>query len=714
MLDGRTAFNGDLEVSEQLTISVTNSNSAPVLYSISDTLVNELETVSIILKAVDIDDDELTFSKDVDFGQLEGNTFTWTPGNKDSGFHDILFTVSDGQLSDSKTATVAVGNTNIPPEIEHMETQEGKENGTLTFVLNASDFDNDTLRYSASELPLGAVLDDSTGIFTWTPTYDQAGTYTVEFQVSDMIYTAVETLVINIDNVNRGPVFGSIPLHVVNETEELQITLNATDPDGDSISFLSNTEKGYVMGNIFTWTPGYFDSGDYYFDFNVTDGDLTDSITAHVRVDQTNMPPEIENIGSRSISENETLSFFVNATDGDNDPLTYSVSGLPKGASFDRSTGFFSWRPGYTQDGTYSVEFRVTDGEKNASEAISIRVYDVDLKEVADFGDASTSSSGGSGGGSSSGAEDYENVAFKDYSIKYVTQGMDIVFEFPNSKNDLEYVKFNALKAAGQVKAIIEVLKDRSTLVSNSPSGDVYRHINIWVGDTKFNSGNYISSAEISFRVEKQWLSDNNADPSSMRLYRHSGSSWNELQTSRIGADNSYYYYKAVTPGFSPFSIVSKESAPVQVNTVPEESSKIVTETENIKFSSDIDSKLGSTGAEADIPVLSTAVQADPEEPVDTRIFFIGIIGILAIGSVLGYRSRNESNVLAGYYEALNSFSGSVTNAAEWIGYKLSSKSMHQDYASISGKLHEIKKTDYRSIYEKKISDIKERQEQRK
>ncbi|WP_319506681.1 putative Ig domain-containing protein [uncultured Methanolobus sp.] len=701
-----TVNDSEFEVSKTVTINVTHTNSPPVIDFTSLILVNELETVTINLTAVDIDDDELEFSKDVEYGSISGNIFTWTPGINDNDIHKILFTVSDGQLSDSKLATIAVGNTNIAPVIVHIGTQQVRENEMLTFTLNASDVDDDTLTYSCSELPAGANIESTNGTFTWTPTYEQAGTYIVELVVSDGLYPAEDAVVIKVENVNRAPVFDSIPTHTVNETETLVIHLDASDPDGDGISFSTTAEYGKVVGNTFTWTPGYYDSGDYDLDFKVTDGYLTDNTTVHVEVYQTNMPPEIEDLGSYSVYENNTLQFFVKATDWDNDSLTYSVSGFPGGASFNSSTGQFTWKPSYTQSGTYSVEFHVTDGELNASEAVSIRVYDVDLSSDADFsGFETSSSSGGSGGSSSSGAEDYDNVAYKDYSMKYVTQGRDIVFEFPNVENDLEYVKFYALKAAGQVKAIIEILKDRSTLVSSNPPGDVYRNINIWVGDAKFNSAGYMSSAEISFKVEKKWLIDNNADPSSIRLYRYSGGSWNELKTSRIGADSKYYYYKAPTPGFSPFSIVSTGPTTVSVNTAAKSST-----VENLQYSYDADTRLESTGSDSDAAVMNTALEPRTARPVDTGIVFIGIISILAIGSVLGYKSRNESVVLSRYYDALYTVSASVRNAVKWPMNKLSSESIHKDYAVICGKMKTIRSANYRGLCHKKIAEIKERQ----
>jgi PGF-pre-PGF domain-containing protein len=454
----------------------------------------------------------------------------------------------------------------------------------------------------------------------------------------------------------------------VNETEQVMINLSATDPDSDTISFSKYFDNGQIIGDTFVWDTGYYDSGEYYIPFNVTDGDLSSSTTVYVKVNPTNMPPEIEYIGSHYVYENETLEFYVNATDADNDTLTYSISGKPSGSSFNTETRLFHWIPDYRQSGTYSVEFLVTDGYLNDSEAITIRVYDRDNTKETDYSGFSSSDSGGGGGGggASSGAEDYDNVAYKDYSIKYVTQGRQIEFAFPNSENDLETVGFTALKAAGQVKTVIEILHDRSTLVNTNPPGNVYRHVNIWVGDTKFNSGNYFSSAEITFKVQKQWLEDNNADTSSVDLYRYSGSSWNELTTSRIGADAKNYYFKAYSPGFSPFAIVSTGSDQVLRNSVPESSTQ---DTQVIyKSNTDLNSVTAATNPE----IMARAVGQESASSFNTRIFFIGIVGILVIGSVIGYRSRNESPVLRRYYEAIHAFMLGIKNAVEWTSHKLS------------------------------------------
>ncbi|MGE5550457.1 MAG: discoidin domain-containing protein [Bacteroidota bacterium] len=56
---------------------------------------------------------------------------------------------------------------------------------SIQFSLAADDPNGDTLTYSADHLPDGAAFDQAAGVFSWTPDYNQAGTYNVYFTVSD-------------------------------------------------------------------------------------------------------------------------------------------------------------------------------------------------------------------------------------------------------------------------------------------------------------------------------------------------------------------------------------------------------------------------------------------------------------------------------------------------------------------------------------------------
>jgi hypothetical protein len=94
-------------------------------------------------------------------------------------------------------------------------------------------------------------------------------------------------------------------------------------------------------------------------------------------VSVANNPPQINGIPDQSVKEGEELSFTVTASDPDDDTLTYTCSNIPNGASFNLSSGHFSWTPSYTQSGEYQLLFVVTDGIFESSTTAQITVINI-------------------------------------------------------------------------------------------------------------------------------------------------------------------------------------------------------------------------------------------------------------------------------------------------------------------------------------------------
>jgi hypothetical protein len=93
-----------------------------------------------------------------------------------------------------------------------------------------------------------------------------------------------------------------------------------------------------------------------------------------------NSPPILQTIGDKSVDENVLLTFNVNATDPDGDPVIYSTRNLPSGAIFSNQT--FSWTPSYIQAGRYRVRFIASDDYTQDSETITITVNKVNRPPV--------------------------------------------------------------------------------------------------------------------------------------------------------------------------------------------------------------------------------------------------------------------------------------------------------------------------------------------
>ncbi|WP_319506679.1 Ig-like domain-containing protein [uncultured Methanolobus sp.] len=626
-------FDGFEEDSEVVTIGVANTNRPPELSPLSDDVGDEGIPFSMFLSAIDPDEDDLTYFKDVEFGNISGNIFTWTPDYDDKGFHYINFSVTDGYLWDYDVVMIAVGETNLKPELDFIEDQAVNESETLNISLNASSPDGDPIEYFALDMPAGTVLNETTGEFTWTPDYDQSGTYTIIFGVSDGVYEDKQPVNIEVIHVNRAPSFGYIPVYTVNESEKLSFVLNVTDPDKeDVLTFSSNVSYGSISDNVFTWIPGYTanqtSNGTYNINFTVTDdGGLSDNTVVTIHVNDVNAPPELSTIGSKSVVEGNELLINLTATDVDKDILTYSVLNKPDNATFNSATGVFTWTPVASEAKTYSVIFGVTDGEYNDTETVTITV----TKGPSTSSTTTSSSGGGGGGGGSlSSGEKYENILLKDYVLKAVVKDSETVFSFYKENNSIVSVSFTSKLNGGQTKAVIEMLVDTSSQVSSSAPGDVYKNMNIYV-DTKLGSDS-IGNSKINFKVEKGWIDDNDIDLSTITLCRYSSSTWVQLPTEMTGEDESYYYFTSTTPGFSPFAISS-----IVPSLIAEES----TAKEAVSSSYDAEETVMST--EDAVPVESTTDTSQKSSSTLPFIYIIALIGIVVIGA-FGYKKRD-------YYE---------------------------------------------------------------
>lgn len=193
-------------------------------------------------------------------------------------------------------------------------------------------------------------------------------------------------------STNHVAAFAASGAKSVEENTNLSFTVSATDPDGDSLTYATS---GALPGGAsfdpatrtFSWTPGYAQAGGYSVTFTASDGMLSASQTVAITVNNVNRSPVFVALGAKTVDENALLSFTVQASDPDGDPVTYGTSGnLPAGSSFDPATRAFSWTPGYAQAGGHSVTFTATDGSLTATQTVGITVNNVNRAPTANAG----------------------------------------------------------------------------------------------------------------------------------------------------------------------------------------------------------------------------------------------------------------------------------------------------------------------------------------
>jgi hypothetical protein len=67
----------------------------------------------------------------------------------------------------------------------------------------------------------------------------------------------------------------------------VRIAAQADDSNGDTLTYYINDSRFTQQDNVFTWQTGPYDSGDYGFLVNVTDGVYWDEQPVHVTVEDT-------------------------------------------------------------------------------------------------------------------------------------------------------------------------------------------------------------------------------------------------------------------------------------------------------------------------------------------------------------------------------------------------------------------------------------------
>ena len=98
-----------------------------------------------------------------------------------------------------------------------------------------------------------------------------------------------------------------------------------------------------------------------------------------------NQNPVMAAVANATVNEGQTTTVNFSATDGNQDPLTFSVQNAPAFATFtDAGNGTASLQlaPGFTDAGTYNVSVTVNDGDATDSKSFTITVADVNRAPV--------------------------------------------------------------------------------------------------------------------------------------------------------------------------------------------------------------------------------------------------------------------------------------------------------------------------------------------
>jgi hypothetical protein len=243
--------------------------------------------------------------------------------------------------------------------------------GALTF--NDLDPDGDLITITAigpSTTPGGSV--SGSGPYTYTPPGGYTGPDSFPYTLSDG-KGGVDSATVNVTVrlTNGAPTVTKPPDQTNAEgTIITPLQIQASDPDNDPIHYSAsnlplglsiNPNNGQISGTIsFAAATG----SPYTVQVTVTDaGLLTDTETFTWTVTNVNGAPVVQQPSNQFHAAGETIFVQIQATDPDNDPLTYSATGLPANLTLNPTTGLISGTLGSTADALspYTVEVTVAD-----------------------------------------------------------------------------------------------------------------------------------------------------------------------------------------------------------------------------------------------------------------------------------------------------------------------------------------------------------------
>ena len=287
--------------------------------------------------------------------------------------------VSDGSLIDSVTVNFSIGSENDAPTILDLNTTLSLsllEDSTLSYDLNATDADGDTLSWSLSTIPNNgaATVDPVTGVLSYTPTANYNGSDSLVVQVSDGSLSDRVTINFTISEVNNAPVIIDLNTTLglsLSEDGILSYDFNATDIDGDTLSWSITAEPQNGSASVdsgsglFTYTPNPNFFGSDTLIIQVSDSALSDILTINLTVESQNDAPVLSaSTTSISCLEDTNLTREMNASDPDGDSLVWRVVNNPihGTVTLNSSSGFLNYLPNLNFNGQDSLTLEVSDG----------------------------------------------------------------------------------------------------------------------------------------------------------------------------------------------------------------------------------------------------------------------------------------------------------------------------------------------------------------
>jgi hypothetical protein len=231
---------------QAFTLTVVNTNDAPVVTGLADTTIVEDVAFVLPLSATDEDPADSIFT----FGLVAGpdsaavdslGRFLWTPRQVDVGRDTVTISAADAAgASGSASFVITVTEVDDPPTISSAPDTVGVEDSLYVYAATAIDEEGGAIAWSLPTAPQGMTI-DTLGVVRWTPALADTGRHDVTLQVADPGgQTASQSWQLRIDEVNDAPVILSRTpadtLVLLDPGEGVSFSIDVEDEEGDNVT----------------------------------------------------------------------------------------------------------------------------------------------------------------------------------------------------------------------------------------------------------------------------------------------------------------------------------------------------------------------------------------------------------------------------------------------------------------------------------------------
>ncbi len=231
---------------QEFTLSVSaQTNRAPVITSTPVYNVNEGSSYDYDVAAYDPDGDVLSYSliqspAGMSISIITGEIHWQAMAPEQLGGHPITVRVQDlvGAYTTQNYTLNVIGRQNVAPVITSSPVLVAQVGQLYHYDVDANDADGDIITYSLLDAPEGFSINPENGLIAGLAA--EVGAVNVTVAADDGRESDQQLYTLVIQPLNEAPQFTSTPLTVVNENSVYHYAAEATDPNGDVLTYKSD------------------------------------------------------------------------------------------------------------------------------------------------------------------------------------------------------------------------------------------------------------------------------------------------------------------------------------------------------------------------------------------------------------------------------------------------------------------------------------------